>query len=147
MKVEVQIDPGLEEPVLILRAPSPTEEVEALAARLRGEAPPQPFTVYDGREAVRVSRSMVLRFFAEDKGVFCQTGRGVFAVRQRLYELEEELAGTKFVRVSNSEIVNLDRVTGLDLTLAGTIKMTLEDGTVCWVSRRYVKKIRSALGL
>ena len=36
MKVEVQIDPGLEEPVLILRAPSPTEEVEALAARLRG---------------------------------------------------------------------------------------------------------------
>ena len=49
--------------------------------------------------------------------------------------------------MSNSEIVNLDRVTGLDLTLAGTIKMTLEDGTVCWVSRRYVKKIRSALGL
>ena len=62
-------------------------------------------------------------------------------------ELEEELGGTKFVRVSNSEIVNLDRVAALDLTLAGTIKMTLEGGTVCWVSRRYVKKIRQALGL
>ena len=35
----------------------------------------------------------------------------------------------------------------LDLTLAGTIKMTLEGGTVCWVSRRYVKKIKQALGL
>ena len=52
---------------------------------------------------------------------------------------------TRFVRVSNSEIVNLDRVTALDLTLAGTIKMTLEGGTVCWVSRRYVRKIRQAL--
>mgnify|MGYP002509459334 FL=1 len=147
MKVEIQIDPGLDEPVVVLRAPSPTEEVEALAARLRGEAVPQPFTVYSEREAARVSRSMVLRFYAEDKGVFCQTGKGTFTVRQRLYELEEELAGTKFVRVSNSEIVNLDRVTGLDLTLAGTIKMTLEGGTVCWVSRRYVKKIKQALGL
>lgn len=147
MKVEIQIDPSLDEPVVVLRAPSPTEEVEALAARLREAAAPQPFTVYQEREAVRVSRSMVLRFYAEDKGVFCQTGKGVFTVRARLYELEEELAGTKFVRVSNSEIVNLDRVTGLDLTLAGTIKMTLEGGTVCWVSRRYVKKIKAALGL
>ena len=147
MKVEVQIDPRLEEPVIVLRAPSPTGEIEALAKQLREAALPQPFTVYRGREAVRVSRSMVLRFYTEDKGVYCQTAQGVFTVRQRLYELEEELAGTKFVRVSNSEIVNLDRVTGLDLTLAGTIKMTLEGGTVCWVSRRYVKKIRQALGL
>ena len=147
MKVEVQVDPGLEEPLVVLRVPSPTEEVEQLARRLRGEAAPQPFTVYTEREAVRVSRSMVLRFYAEDKGVSCQTGKGTFAVRRRLYELEEELAGTRFVRVSNSEIVNLDRVTGLDLTLAGTIKMTLEGGTVCWVSRRYVKKIKQTLGL
>lgn len=147
MKVEIQIDPELDEPVVVLRVPSPTEEAEALAQRLRGEAVPQPFTVYQEREALRVSRSMVLRFYAEDKGVSCQTGKGVFSVRQRLYELEEELADTRFVRVSNSEIVNLDRVAGLDLTLAGTIKMTLEGGTVCWVSRRYVKKIRQALGL
>ena len=147
MKVEVQIDPGLDEPVIVLRAPVPTEEVEALAQTLREAALPQPFTVYADREPVRVSRSMVLRFFAEDKGVSCQTGKGVFSVRQRLYELEELLEGTRFVRVSNSEIVNLDRVAGLDLTLTGTIKMTLEGGAVCWVSRRYVKKIKQALGL
>ncbi|MDE7171050.1 MAG: LytTR family transcriptional regulator [Oscillospiraceae bacterium] len=145
VKVEIQLDPSLDEPVVILRAPGPRPEVEALAARLREVTIPKPFTVYREREAVRVSRSMVLRFFAEDKGVSCQTDMGVFSVRQRLYELEEELAGTRFVRVSNSEIVNLDRVTGLDLTLAGTIKMTLEGGTVCWVSRRYVKKIKQAL--
>ncbi len=147
MKVEIQLDPSLDEPMVVLRAPRPTGEVEALAARLREETVSQPFTVYQEREAVRVSRSMVLRFYAEDKGVLCQTGRGVFTVRRRLYELEKQLAGTRFVRVSNSEIVNLDRVTGLDLTLAGTIKMTLEGGTVCWVSRRYVKKIKEALDL
>ena len=147
MKVEVQLDPALDEPVIILRAPGPTEEVEALAQKLRALALPRPFTVWQDREPVRVSRSAVLRFFAEDKGVSCQTDKNVYTVRARLYELEEELEGTRFVRVSNSEIVNLDRVTALDLTLAGTIKMTLAGGTVCWVSRRYVKKIRQALGL
>ena len=147
MKVKVQLDPALDEPEIIIRASSPTEEVEALAQKLRDSALPRPFTVWQEREPVRVSRSVVLRFFAEDKGVFCQTGRGVFTVRRRLYELEEELEGTRFVRVSNSEIVNLDRVTALDLTLTGTIRMTLEGGTVCWVSRRYVKKIKQALDL
>ena len=147
MKVEVQIDPGLDEPAVIVRAPSLTGEIEALVQKLRASALPRPFTVYQEREPVRVSRSAVLRFFAEDKGVFCQTGQGVYTVRQRLYELEEELEGARFVRVSNSEIVNLDRVTALDLTLTGTIKMTLEGGTACWVSRRYVKKIKQALGL
>ena len=147
MKVEIQFDPALDEPVIVLRAPGPTEEVEALAEKLRTLGLSRPFTVYQEREPVRVNRGAVLRFFAEDKGVFCQTDKGVFNVRQRLYELEEELEGTRFVRVSNSEIVNLDRVTALDLTLTGTIKMTLEGGTVCWVSRRYVKKIKQALGL
>ena len=147
MKVKVQIDPSLDEPEIILRAPGPAVDAEALAEKLRALALPRPFTVYQEREPVRVGRAAVLRFYSEDKGVFCQTDKGVYTVRQRLYELEEELEGTRFVRVSNSEIVNLDRVTALDLTLTGTIKMTLAGGTVCWVSRRYVKKIKQALDL
>ena len=51
------------------------------------------------------------------------------------------------MRVSHSEVVNLNRVTALDLSLTGTIKMTLEGGTAVYVSRRYVKKIKQALDL
>ena len=40
-----------------------------------------------------------------------------------------------------------DKVTALDLTLTGTIKLTLRGGGECWVSRRYVKKLKEALGL
>lgn len=69
-------------------------------------------------------------------------------MRLRLYELEERLDRHTFVRISHSEIVNLKRVTALDLSFSGTIKMTLADGAaVCYVSRRYVKKIKEALGL
>ena len=76
-----------------------------------------------------------------------QTLEGIFDLRERLYELEGKLDRHTFVRISHSEIVNLKKVTALDLSLTGTIKMTLVGDVVCYVSRRYVKKIKEALGL
>ena len=89
----------------------------------------------------------VLRFYGEDKAVRAQTAQAIYTVRPRLYELEQLLPPGQFVRISHSEIVNLQQVTGLDLSLTGTIRMTLSGGTACYVSRRYVKKIKEALGL
>ena len=76
-----------------------------------------------------------------------QTAGGVYDLRERLYELEGKLDRHTFVRISHSEIVNLKKVAALDLSLTGTIRMTLAGGTVCYVSRRYVKKIKEALDL
>ena len=94
-----------------------------------------------------VEQREFLRFYADGKGVSAQTGRETYTVRLRLYELEERLDKRRFVRISNSEIVNLDRVTALDLSLAGTIRMTLDRTVSTYVSRRYVKRIKEALGL
>ena len=62
-------------------------------------------------------------------------------------ELEERLAKDRFVRISNSEIINLKQVKGFDLSFAGTICVTLSGGTVTYVSRRYVAKIKQVLGI
>ena len=43
--------------------------------------------------------------------------------------------------------MNLKRVTALDLSLTGTIRMTLTGGVTAYVSRRYVKKLKEVLGL
>ena len=86
------------------------------------------------------------RFYTDGKGVSAQTEAGVYAVRLRLYELEERLGRRGFLRVSHSELVNSRKITALDLSLTGTIRMTLGDGAaVCYVSRRYVKRIKQAL--
>lgn len=148
MKVEVKIDPNLSRPRAVIYAPAATPGVLALAERLRKEEGASAFTAFRESEAVLIPPGDILRFFTDGKGVSCQTEKGVFSVRQRLYELEEEFAGTRFVRVSNSEMVNLDRVTALDLSLTGTIRMTLAGGAaVAYASRRYVKKIKEAVGL
>lgn len=146
MKVELHIDPAGEETRIVVHAPALTPEVEELLRRLEGET--AVFAALREGELVFLSRADILRFYTDGKGVSCQTAEGVYSVRQRLYELEEELAGSRFVRVSNGEMVNLDRVTALDMSLSGTIKMTLSGGAaVSYASRRYVKKIRQVLGL
>ena len=56
--------------------------------------------------ALPVRQEEFLRFFADGKGVSAQTGSQVYAVRLRLYELEERLAALRFARISHSEIIN-----------------------------------------
>ena len=145
MKVELILDPSCGEPEVTVRAAARTAEVEDLLRRL--EEGPAGILGFREDRAVPLIPGSVLRFYGEDKGVLAQTEDGVWRVRLRLYELEERLDRHTFVRISQSEIVNLRKVTALDLALTGTIRMTLTGGTVCLVSRRYVKKIKEALGL
>ena len=147
MKVEVHIDPQLTQAKVVIHAPARSPQVEQLARQLEALATPSTFTAFREGQARFLPLSDILRFYADGKGVSCQTAGGVYAVRQRLYELEEELEGTRFVRVSHSEMVNLNKVTALDLSLTGTIKLTLEGDVAVYVSRRYVKKIKQVLGL
>lgn len=148
MKVEIRIVPERDEPIVVIETPALTAEVEALATQIQAKIP-LALTLWQGDTAVRCTSTEILRFYAEDKGVFAQLSNGqVCIVRSRLYELEEQLDAHTFVRISHSEIVNLKQVTALDLSLSGTIKMTLAGGTaVSYASRRYVKKIKQALGL
>ncbi len=144
MEIELRIEPERPDISVTVRAPARTPEVESLLDRLDGG---ERLLGFQGDRAERLEPSGILRFYGEEKEVRAQTAAGVFTVRQRLYELETQLAAQQFARISHSEIVNLRQVTALDLSLTGTIRLTLKDGTVCYTSRRYVRKIKEVLGL
>ncbi len=145
LKIDVTLDPALEELLVKVLSPGETEELRALLGRLEE---PRRLTGFREGSAVPLEAAEVLRFYGEDKEVRAQALDGeIYTVRLRLYELEERLDRKTFVRVSHSEIVNWKRVTALDLSLSGTIRVTLEGGVVTYVSRRYVKKIKEVLGI
>ena len=144
MKVDIHIEPGCGEISVTITAPALTDQVKALAVRLQGGGV---LTGWRGDVAVPLAAAEILRCDGEEKGVKVQTTQGVYDLKERLYELESKLDRHTFVRISHSELVNLEKVTALDLSLTGTIRMTLAEDTVCYVSRRYVKKIKEALGL
>ena len=143
MKVEIKIDPACAEPTVTVTAPALTEEVRALVRSLE----PRGLTGWQGEEAIPLEPGDLLRCYAANKGVYAQSPVGEYLVKLRLYELEERLDPGAFVRISHSEIVNLKQVTALDLSLAGTIRMTLGGTAAAYVSRRYVKKIKETLDL
>lgn len=145
MKIELKLDPLEQETRVVIHAPARTPEVEELLGRL--EQADAGLLGFRGDTAVPLDLERVLRFFGEDKEVRVQTLDGTYTVRLRLYELEQRLAGRRFARVSHSEIVNLRQVTALDLSLTGTIRMTLAGKVTTYVSRRYVKKMKEVLGL
>jgi len=145
VKINVELDPAQPELLVKILAPGETPELAALLERLEE---PGRLTGFRDGEAVPLEADGVLRFYGEDKEVRAQTAAGeTCTVRLRLYELEARLPRRTFVRVSHSEIVNWKRVTALDLSLTGTIRVTLEGGVTTYVSRRYVKKIKEVLGL
>ena len=141
MKVEIRVDPALSEPEAILCAPCITPQLEALA-QLLTEGGEERLTVWNERGAAFLPLSEIVRLYAERQSVLVQTLDASYTVRQRLYELEERLAPHRFVRISNSEIVNARMITGMDFSLTGTIRMSLRGGVETYASRRYVSKIK-----
>ena len=146
MDVEWNLDPNRREPKVVILSREATPELEELVRLLAGLSL-GPLTVWRGDQADVVEQREFLRFYTDGRGVSAQTASKTYTVRLRLYELEERLDKRRFVRISNSEIVNLDYVTALDLSLTGTIRMTLNHSVNTYVSRRYVKRIKEALGL
>ena len=146
MEVELRIEPGRQEPKIVILAGEENGDLRRLAEELAGLAL-DPVPVWQGGQTRRLPQGDFLRFHTDGKGVSAQTAEETYAVRLRLYELEELLDPKRFVRISNSEIVNLDRVTAVDLSLTGTIRMTLDGTVYAYVSRRYMKKIKETLGL
>ena len=144
MEVEIRVEPGRQEPKVIILAGEESEELRRLAESL-SPLSLGPIPVSQGSEKRLLPQGEFLRFYTDGKGVSAQTAEGIYTVRLRLYELEERLDRTRFVRISNAEIINLDRVTAVDLSLAGTICMTLSGQVRAYVSRRYVKKIKETL--
>lgn len=89
----------------------------------------------------------VMRIYAANGKVYAVQADGEYLLRLRLYELEERLRYDRFVRISNSEIINLKKVKSFDLSLSGTICVVFNDGSNAYVSRRYVTKIKEVLGI
>ena len=146
MQIEIQIDENCKEPKIIVIADKMSDEINEIVKRL-SEKQPKIFAGFREDVVEVLEPSGIYRVFAAGGKVFAETNHGEYVLRMRLYETEERLDRNTFVRISNSEVVNLKKVKNFDLSFAGTICVTLSNGTVTYVSRRYVAKIKQILGI
>ena len=137
-----------EEPVTLITTARMTDEVNRIVDFInQSDAVTTIISGIKNGKVELLEQQSLIRIYAEEGKVFAKTEYDLYQLRLRLYELEERLDDTLFVRISNSEIVNLKKVKNLDLSFVGTICMELSNGDVSYVSRRYVSKIKRLLGL
>lgn len=146
MQIEIKVDSDCTETKVIVVTNKITDELNALIKKITEETP-QLLTGFQGETLEILNQQDIFHIYAANGKVFAVTENGEYLLRLRLYELEERLDKTSFVRISHSEMVNLKKVKKFDLSYAGTICVSLTNGTVTYVSRRYVSKMKQVLGI
>lgn len=146
MQIEIKLDKCCTEPRIIVITDELTEELNNAIQILNGSEP-KVLLGYMNETAEILNPEEIIRIYSECGSVYAQTERNTYKLKLRLYEAEERLDKSGFVRISNSEIVNIKRIRKFDLSLTGTICVALSNGTVTYVSRRYMSKIKKTLGL
>lgn len=146
MQIEVKIDGDCKIPKVIILTDKMSDEIDALLKKISEETPRVISGFRDGSLEILEQNSIVKIYCAAGK-VYASANGAEYTLRLRLYELEKRLDPNSFVRISNSEIINLKKAVSFDLSLAGTIRVLFSDGTASFVSRRYVSEIKRVLGI
>lgn len=146
MEIEIRTDSSYAEPKVIILTASITEDVQNIVKKLSEEEPQIITGIREDRVEV-LEQADLIRIYANGGKVFAVTESGEYILRSRLYEWEARLDKSSFVRISHSEIINLKKIKHFDLSISGTICVKLSNGTVTYVSRRYVAKLKQILGV
>ena len=146
VQVEVRLESTVTEPKVVILTDQMTEEVNAIL-RMLSESEQKLIAGFRDDTAAVLDEKDILRIYAANGKVFAVLPSGEYTLRMRLYEAEERLKQHNFIRISNSEIINLKKVRNFDLSFTGTVCVVLSDGSKTYASRRYVTRLKGVLGI
>ncbi len=145
--IEIRIDPDCHDPVILIRTDRKTQEVENIVHAIENcmdGGYPLVAGYRDGALELLSQRDIV-RVYVEARKVTVCTENGAYEFRRSLSWLEQQLNPDRFIRISRFEIVNIRKIASFDFSVAGTVHIRFEDGTVTWAARRCVRAIQQAL--
>lgn len=144
MKVSIELDPQMDEPEMIIRAPRLTEDVARLQ-QLILEQKMTPLTFYKDRSEYFVDVSKILFFETDGEKIYGHTREEAYEVRQKLYELEEILP-IAFCRISKSTIINTKQIYSIEKSFSGTSTVNFyQTHKQVHVSRHYYQLLKERL--
>lgn len=89
----------------------------------------------------------IVSIYASNKKVYTSMDdKSEFRISYNLTVVLEKL-GVNFLRISNSEIVNADKISHFEITFGGKIKIYFKNGSFTYSSRGYLKEIKEYFGL
>lgn len=152
MKIEIRIE-KCEKPYCVIHAQSETPAIQTIADKIRSmdeTGRTAVITGWDGDYCIQIKQEEIFRIYSMDKKVYVETEKENLLLKMRLYEFEqlaENCGWTNFIRISNTDIANFSKVTALDMSITGVVRVNFTGGKTAMVSRRYMTKIRNQLNM
>ena len=127
MRVVIEKPPEGGEEELIVRVNQLSERVLELLRVIQAEDEKLMCYHEDGSLSV-LCPSSVFYFESVDNRVYAYEKAEVSELKQKLYELEQRFAGTDFIRISKSMILNLAKVERFAPSFSGRFEAILQNG-------------------
>ena len=143
MKVRIELDPSMDEPEILIRAPRLTQELAQLQESILKQKL-VPLAFYKDRSEYFLDLADILFFETDAKQVMAHTTRNAYFVKYKLYELENLLSG-QFMRVSKSTILNLDQIYAVTKSISNCQIKFHDSYKTVYVSRRYYRDLNERL--
>ncbi len=148
VEIDVVLDKNYIEPKVTIQTKEKTEQVENIIYAIENASEndfPSIVADLDGSKLEFVSQRDIIRAYTFNRNVMIQSENGTYTFKKSLSTLEVILNPKRFIRISQSEIINLYKVKCFDVNIAGTIGIEFDNGEKSWTSRSRVKDIKALL--
>lgn len=144
MKVSLAIDSGFEESKVIIECREMDDSIQNIVDFIKGQE--TRFLVGREGDMQHILKPNEIHYFhTNNDTITAVTAKGEFRLKEKLYELEELLPPSQFIRLSKSVLANLEELSRFEASFHGTLCVYFKSGTKEYVSRNYVNTIKESL--
>jgi DNA-binding LytR/AlgR family response regulator len=144
MKIRVLETPEIEEIEVLIKCKTKneqTQEIERTLTYLNKVITGK----IDGR-LFTLTPNKIYYFDSIDNKVFAYTKADVYEVSLKLYQLEDILSDTPFIRINKNTVLNTRKIKSFSASLNGRMEATLFNQEIVIISRKYVPILKRKLG-
>jgi len=146
LRIEVNVNKREDDPRIEIYAREWSEELQQMMQNLKAFVSETKLYGQKEDEIYPLEIDKIIHIYSENNYIFAENDNDRFRLQLRLYELEEMLP-KQFVRISQSEIINIHYIHKLKQEVNGFIKIYFKNGKITHSSRRYLKRIKEVLQL
>ena len=99
------------------------------------------------KEIYQISLKDVYYIESIEEKTFVYLEKEVYEASLKLYELEEQLVNTSYIRVSKSIILNIEKLQSIKPLINGKLEATLKNQEKVLINRHYVPAFKKKFGI
>lgn len=150
MKINIDINEKYSDTEVTVHCSELTPKIEKVISAIRlseQNTDEKKLAVSHGDETHIIDISDIVYIESVDRRTFVYTCESCFESKNKLYEIEERLSHTGFLRISKACIVQLKQIRSIKSEINRKLRLTLENGEQIIVSRQYADELKKRLGV